>query len=69
VRPETKKCYFKSTDGHFGQWSFSFTRLNLHLALGAFKSSGALVVDSTRKGKSFPDSMVNIVSPFVRECG
>ena len=24
-------CYFKSTDGHVGQWSFSLRRLNLHL--------------------------------------
>lgn len=23
--------YFKSTDGHFGQWSFSLRRLNLHI--------------------------------------
>ena len=26
-------CYFKSTDGHAGNWSFSTARLNLHLAL------------------------------------
>lgn len=25
-------CYFKSTDGHNGNWSFSATRLNLHVA-------------------------------------
>lgn len=25
-------CYFKSTDGHNGNWSFSVTRLNLHVA-------------------------------------
>ena len=24
-------AYFKSTDGHFGQWAFSLRRLNLHL--------------------------------------
>ena len=24
-------CYFKSTDGHIGQWNFSLRRLNLHL--------------------------------------
>lgn len=23
--------YFKSTDGHFGQWAFSLRRLNLHI--------------------------------------
>ncbi|KAM0848465.1 hypothetical protein ACQ4PT_054367 [Festuca glaucescens] len=26
-------CYFKSTDGHAGNWGFSTARLNLHLAL------------------------------------
>jgi tRNA A64-2'-O-ribosylphosphate transferase len=26
-------CYFKSTDGHQNNWSFSTARLNLHLAL------------------------------------
>lgn len=26
-------CYFKSTDGHANNWSFSTSRLNLHLAL------------------------------------
>lgn len=32
--PPTKKAasaYFKSTDGHFGQWSFNLRRLNLQL--------------------------------------
>lgn len=33
VRPEIKKgsVYFKSTDGHTGQWSFSTRRLNLSI--------------------------------------
>lgn len=26
-------AYFKSTDGHNGNWSFNVTRLNLHVAL------------------------------------
>lgn len=25
-------CYFKSTDGHTNNWSFSTSRLNLHVA-------------------------------------
>ena len=25
-------CYFKSTDGHAGNWAFSKTRLNMHVA-------------------------------------
>lgn len=33
IRPEVKggSAYFKSTDGHTGQWKFSTRRLNLHL--------------------------------------
>lgn len=33
IRPEAKggSAYFKSTDGHTGQWKFSTRRLNLHL--------------------------------------
>ncbi|KAM0848469.1 hypothetical protein ACQ4PT_054367 [Festuca glaucescens] len=50
-------CYFKSTDGHAGNWGFSTARLNLHLALLAGERGGCIIVDSTRKGKRFPDSM------------
>ena len=33
ISPERKagSAYFKSTDGHFGQWAFSKRRLNLHV--------------------------------------
>lgn len=33
IRPSMKgaSAYFKSTDGHTGQWKFSARRLNLHL--------------------------------------
>ncbi|THU52410.1 hypothetical protein C4D60_Mb10t03700 [Musa balbisiana] len=50
-------CYFKSTDGHTNNWCFSTSRLNLHLARLAGQRGGCLIVDSTRKGKRFPDSM------------
>ncbi|KAM0933659.1 putative tRNA A64-2'-O-ribosylphosphate transferase, protein-tyrosine phosphatase, rit1 [Dioscorea sansibarensis] len=50
-------CYFKSTDGHTNNWAFSTTRLNLHLARIAGQRGGCIIVDSTRKGKRFPDSM------------
>ncbi|MQL78816.1 hypothetical protein Taro_011249 [Colocasia esculenta] len=50
-------CYFKSTDGHTNNWSFSTSRLNLHVAVLAGQRGGCLIVDSTRKGKRFPDSM------------
>ena len=47
-------CYFKSTDGHIGQWSFSTVRLNLHVAELALRHGGVCIVDSTRRGKRFP---------------
>ncbi|KAH6826816.1 initiator tRNA phosphoribosyl transferase family protein [Perilla frutescens var. hirtella] len=50
-------CYFKSTDGHTNNLSFSTARLNLHVALLAAQRGGCIIVDSTRKGKRFPDSM------------
>ncbi|KAL6603927.1 hypothetical protein ACP70R_044288 [Stipagrostis hirtigluma subsp. patula] len=56
-RAFTATCYFKSTDGHAGNWSFSTARLNLHLALLAGERGGCMIVDSTRRGKRFPDSM------------
>lgn len=33
ISPERKagSVYFKSTDGHFGEWAFSKRRLNLHM--------------------------------------
>ncbi|WOL09137.1 hypothetical protein Cni_G17890 [Canna indica] len=50
-------CYFKSTDGHTNNLSFNTSRLNLHLAQLAGQKGGCIIVDSTRKGKRFPDSM------------
>ncbi|GER34088.1 initiator tRNA phosphoribosyl transferase family protein [Striga asiatica] len=50
-------CYFKSTDGHTNNLSFSTSRLNLHVAVLAGQQGGCMIVDSTRKGKRFPDSM------------
>ncbi|GJP63814.1 hypothetical protein CLOP_g20856 [Closterium sp. NIES-67] len=50
-------CYFKSTDGHTGNWDFSVTRMNLHVANIAARSGGAMIVDATRRGKVFPDSL------------
>ena len=49
------ECYFKSTDGHDHQWSFSLTRLNAHVARAAAEAGAALLVDST-KTKRAPDS-------------
>lgn len=49
--------YFKSTDGHTWQWSFSFKRLNLHLIPLIEDRGGCVIVDSTRRGKSMPDAL------------
>ena len=57
----TATCYFKSTDGHTGNWGFSCTRLNLHVAAACAQQGGAIVVDATRRGKRFP---VRIDAPF-----
>ncbi|KAH3678870.1 hypothetical protein WICPIJ_008825 [Wickerhamomyces pijperi] len=51
--------YFKSTDGHTNEWTFSFKRLNFHLldVLSAHHQAGVMIVDSTRRGKTIPDAL------------
>lgn len=49
-------AYFKSTDGHTGQWAVSTRRLNLHLLGPSF-----VLVDSTRRGKRMPDALSKTV--------
>jgi tRNA A64-2'-O-ribosylphosphate transferase len=61
VQPPCGTTYFKSTDGHYGKWAFSLRRLNLHLAAAAVDGSGAAVVDATRSGKLYPDSLSKTV--------
>ncbi|KAI4237968.1 MAG: hypothetical protein LQ349_001429 [Xanthoria aureola] len=50
-------AYFKSTDGHQGQWSFSTRRLNLQVLEILGHHQGCIIVDSTRRGKSMPDAL------------
>ncbi|KAH0373233.1 initiator tRNA phosphoribosyl transferase, partial [Aureobasidium melanogenum] len=59
ISPEQKKqsAYFKSTDGHMAQWSFSLRRLNLQVLETMGKFDGCIIVDSTRRGKSMPDAL------------
>jgi len=59
IPPELKagSAYFKSTDGHQGQWKFSTRRLNLQLFPILIKYGGCIIVDSTRRGKSMPDAL------------
>ena len=53
--------YFKSTDGHVGGWDFSMTRLNLHVASAAATAGCIALVDSTRRGKQYPDALTKTV--------
>ncbi|KAJ2563137.1 tRNA A64-2'-O-ribosylphosphate transferase [Coemansia sp. RSA 1822] len=48
--------YFKSTDGHTGNWKFSLRRANTHIFPILNQHKGCILVDSTRKGKRMPDS-------------
>ncbi|KAA8901728.1 initiator tRNA phosphoribosyl transferase-domain-containing protein [Sphaerosporella brunnea] len=58
--PQHGQVYFKSTDGHYGRVAFSLRRLNAQL-LCANQGRGAVVVDSTRRGKRFPDALAKTV--------
>ncbi|MCJ1270501.1 hypothetical protein MMC22_010398 [Lobaria immixta] len=59
IPPERKagSAYFKSTDGHFGEWAFSKRRLNQHVLGIIGKNEGCIIIDSTRQGKSMPDAL------------
>ncbi|GAA5969139.1 hypothetical protein JCM11641_007481 [Rhodosporidiobolus odoratus] len=59
VKPEEEKAhaYFKSTDGHTGEHSFNLRRANLALLPLIKQRQGIILVDSTRRGKRFPDAL------------
>ncbi|KAG2416079.1 hypothetical protein HFD88_007271 [Aspergillus terreus] len=63
IPPDAKSgsAYFKSTDGHTGQWDFSFRRLNLQILPLAREHGGCIIVDSTRRGKLMPDALSKTV--------
>lgn len=54
-------AYFKSTDGHTGEWKFSMRRLNFHLLPLLAQFSNLVLVDSTRKGKLMSDALLKTV--------
>ncbi|KAK0212280.1 initiator tRNA phosphoribosyl transferase [Desarmillaria ectypa] len=54
-------AYFKSTDGHFSNWSFNLRRPNLHLLALVEEQKGMILVDSTRSGKKIPDALSKTV--------
>ncbi|EFR00763.1 tRNA '-O-ribosylphosphate transferase [Nannizzia gypsea CBS 118893] len=59
IPPDKKvgSSYFKSTDGHMGQWDFSLRRLNMQVLDILKKHGGCVIVDSTRRGKTMPDAL------------
>jgi tRNA A64-2'-O-ribosylphosphate transferase len=59
--PDTETCYFMSKDGHNHNWAFSQRRTNINVVHAAASSKGAVIVDSTRRGKQFPDSFSKTV--------
>ncbi|KAI0343279.1 initiator tRNA phosphoribosyl transferase [Trametopsis cervina] len=56
-----KSAYFKSTDGHFNNWSFNLRRPNIHLLHTINHNGGFMIVDSTRAGKRMPDALSKTV--------
>ncbi|KAG1725451.1 tRNA A64-2'-O-ribosylphosphate transferase [Suillus lakei] len=56
-----ERAYFKSTDGHTGNWSFNLRRPNLHVLPLICAHGGLLLVDSTRAGKRMPDALSKTV--------
>lgn len=56
-----ESVYFKSTDGHTGEWRFSERRTNLHLLDLLAAERTIVVVDSTRKGKLLPDALLKTI--------
>ncbi|RPB05695.1 initiator tRNA phosphoribosyl transferase [Choiromyces venosus 120613-1] len=64
-RGSNTSAYFKSTDGHTGQWGFSLRRLNLHVLECVGKYGGVVLVDSTRRGKRFPDALSRTVPVWI----
>jgi tRNA A64-2'-O-ribosylphosphate transferase len=59
--PSPQTCYFKSSDGHYGQWAMGSTRLNLNVLDAVLNSITArkvvAIVDATQHGKQFPDAL------------
>ncbi|KAI7211060.1 tRNA '-O-ribosylphosphate transferase [Hortaea werneckii] len=58
-------AYFKSTDGHHGEWSFSLRRLNLQILDLVGEGGGCIIVDSTRRGKSMPDALSKTIPIWI----
>lgn len=59
-------CRFILRDACAGNWSFSTTRLNWHVAELAAKQGGVIIVDATRSSvkQGFPDAFNKTVSSW-----
>ncbi|KAI8338651.1 tRNA A64-2'-O-ribosylphosphate transferase [Chlamydoabsidia padenii] len=57
TKHKVHSVYFKSTDGHTGEWDFNVRRGNFHWLETIAAHQGAIVVDSTRRGKRIPDAL------------
>lgn len=62
--PQPISAYFKSTDGHVNQWAFSSRRLNLPVLELLGSAGGAILIDTTRRGKAYPDALRRTVPMF-----
>ncbi|GAA6059869.1 hypothetical protein JCM10212_007074 [Sporobolomyces blumeae] len=63
VKPSVNHAhaYFKSTDGHANEHNFNLRRANLSLLPLIKERKGIVLVDSTRRGKRFPDALSKTV--------
>ena len=62
----TGTCYFKSTDGHRGKWSFNDRRLNIDTAIEGFLKGGIVIIDSTgNRKKMMPDSQTKTIPIWI----
>ncbi|KAI9010989.1 tRNA A64-2'-O-ribosylphosphate transferase [Phycomyces nitens] len=60
-KQKASSAYFKSTDGHTGQWDFNLRRNNLGLVKTIATHKGCVIIDSTRRGKRIPDALSKTV--------
>ncbi|KAI8093707.1 tRNA A64-2'-O-ribosylphosphate transferase [Halteromyces radiatus] len=57
TKHKVHSVYFKSTDGHMGEWDFNVRRGNFHIIDIIAAHQGCIIVDSTRRGKRIPDAL------------
>lgn len=64
--PSVKTCYFKSTDGHNGQWDFNTRRLNIPLLETLLSGNPVMIVDATaNRRKVYPDALSKTVPIWI----